>query len=537
MNKLERLKLLIERGYLPEELPPPFHANDLSLHANSLKTDWKGKACPKTRYQRFSVPRIADQRRILAITNPVAQFFLSQLIADNWTEIITRLNDFKFSITVPDIVDDKERSVKTTDFDLLHIKRMQISSNFDFILYSDISRFYSTLYTHVIPWALHGKDWCKANLNSSAYKSKLGKKLDDAVRMTQENQTLGIPVGPDTSRIISELVAVAVEERLRTIVTLNDSDAVRHIDDMTFGMQTLAGAEECRYSFERALDYYELQMNQEKTKITKSADYHDSVWPYAIREFRFGYKLWQQRKSSAHYMHKVFELSEENRLENVLDFAVKQTKKITVYKEVWPLYETFLLKSARANGTCIPTVVQILVDYNFRGYPINRHAVAKFINDSVSYHGPVGHQGEVAWALFLAKALRISIQAKQLQNMDELGCSACSLLALDLNSRGLVKGSLDKKKLSKLLTSDSLLTESWLIAYEADLKGWLVGPVPEFVSKNTFFKEMKARKISFYDVNRNVTSLKKEKKLFRAQFKTALTPALSVHSFGLRSGT
>jgi hypothetical protein len=32
-----------------------------------------------------------------------------------------------------------------------------------FVLISDVSQFYPTLYTHAIPWALHGKAYAKAN--------------------------------------------------------------------------------------------------------------------------------------------------------------------------------------------------------------------------------------------------------------------------------------------------------------------------------------------------------------------------------------
>ena len=63
--------------------------------------------------------------------------------------------------------------------------------------------FYHSLYTHSIPWALHGKDNAKANRQNPA---PIANSIDTALRNTQDQQTLGIPVGPVTSDLLSELL-------------------------------------------------------------------------------------------------------------------------------------------------------------------------------------------------------------------------------------------------------------------------------------------------------------------------------------------
>ncbi len=65
---------------------------------------------------------------------------------------------------------------------------------------TDLSRFYQTIYTHSLPWAIHGKAQAKENKENGLY----GNKLDSCVRNTQDQQTIGLPVGPDTSFILSE---------------------------------------------------------------------------------------------------------------------------------------------------------------------------------------------------------------------------------------------------------------------------------------------------------------------------------------------
>ena len=57
-----------------------------------------------------------------------------------------------------------------------------------------------------LPWALDGKSAVKAALASGHKKKDLGDRLDCWVRRSQSNQTIGIPIGPDTSFVLGDLV-------------------------------------------------------------------------------------------------------------------------------------------------------------------------------------------------------------------------------------------------------------------------------------------------------------------------------------------
>ena len=161
MKKSDRFKCLMGAGYFPGELPPPFHTSDLAKYRESVFKAWTSLPgeYPKTTHELYSIPQIKRVRRNLALVNPVAQLNLSQIIADQWTTIKQHLKSSKYSIEIPEIQSDKLRAVPPPDFALLTVRRTEISAAYDHALVSDISRFYGTLYTHVIPWALHGKSW------------------------------------------------------------------------------------------------------------------------------------------------------------------------------------------------------------------------------------------------------------------------------------------------------------------------------------------------------------------------------------------
>ena len=76
-----------------------------------------------------------------------------------------------------------------------------------YLLKTDIARFYPSIYTHSVPSALHGKAAARAD---KKYKL-LGNRIDLWLRETQDKQTGGIPIGPDTSFLIGEILGTALD--------------------------------------------------------------------------------------------------------------------------------------------------------------------------------------------------------------------------------------------------------------------------------------------------------------------------------------
>ena len=535
MKKSDRFKSLMEAGYFPEELPPPFHTSDLAKYRESVSKAWSSVPgqYPKTTHEIYSNPRIKRVRRNLAIVNPIAQLHLSQLVADHWVDIRKHLKTSDYSIEIPEIESGRSRAVTPPDFALVALRRTEISAAFDHALVSDISRFYGTLYTHAIPWALHGKRWCKKNLNNKPlFEASLGARLDKAVCKGQDNQTIGIPVGPDTSRIISEIVGVAIDHHVQKTLKLDPTRAFRHVDDWYIGFDNAGEAEDAVATLATRCRDYELELNAEKTRTLHASSSVDSLWPTELREYRFRGNASGQVRSLEHYFTKAFQFANENPDQNVLDYAVKRTKTVRILRNNWRSYETFLLKAARSNSTVIPAVVEILVSYNHNGYALGRDRIAKLIEDLVRKNAPLAHHAEVAWALFLAKALRLRISKGASKAVSGLESSVCGLLALDLDQNGLFDGALDASLWRQSMTPQGLRSHMWLLAYEADLKGWLKGSPTDFVDNDSYFNALKSKGISFYDVKRNVTHIRKQKPKRHSAAFLEFLQILSIHEPG-----
>ena len=141
-----------------------------------------------------------------------------------------------------------------------------IAARFNYVASTDITRFYHSIYTHSIAWSLHGKGVAKANRSDI---SLLGNRIDTLVRNAQDGQTIGIPVGPDTSRIIAEVIGAGIDAIIADIDGPRRGDLIRFVDDITGGANTIEEADHLVSTFRRAAHAYELELNDSKKQRQK----------------------------------------------------------------------------------------------------------------------------------------------------------------------------------------------------------------------------------------------------------------------------
>lgn len=508
LSKGDRLKSLMKRGYFPAELPPPFNTDDIATYRKHVSDHWANTPTPKDlQSEIFSVPRIGQRRRAISVVNPVPQMKLSKIISDEWIAIRSHLKKSRYAIRPVEITKDQDRSIHLPDFNLVDLRKHDILSKYDDIVVSDTSRFYSTIYTHAIAWSLHTKRWCKDNLKRphiQTYNRSLGAKLDNAVRHCQENQSIGIPIGPDTSRILAEIVAAAVDQKFEISTNLSAVQAFRNVDDWFIGHDRSDDGEDIIAKLAVSLSHFGLEIHPDKTRSEKSQNSPANLWPSELRRSAKYQIDTPNRDNLLHFIELAFDLSNKNPTENVLNFAVKVSSNFVVRANEWPIYEGFLLRAARLNATTLPIVTRILSHHRQAGTALSRGAISKLISDVIVRSSPFSFHFEVSWALFLAKTLGYQVSANAARLLGDLESSICALLALDCASNGLIPTGLNTTKWRQQLNADGLKSNLWLLAYEADLKGWLRPTSAGFVQADAFFSVLRQKNISFYDSNRSV---------------------------------
>lgn len=497
---------LLDRGYFPKELPSPFvsssFANVISgtavLPGDFAKAAVKGNAMPSALPAIYSHARGGLLRRQLSICNPVLFALLCKEIINNWATLQPKVAGTSLSATAPEF----KASGRAIDGKFPQSARSQLAQDTRlgrrFVLQTDISRFYDSIYTHSIAWAIHGKSAAKANRTLAL----LGNKLDYWVRMGQDQQTVGIPIGPDTSLLIAELIMQRCDEQV--LAKLRDVKGHRFIDDYELGFRTRTEAEDAFHVLDACLSEFELALNAKKTMVRELPLPLESNWVNELR--RFNLSRTRDTAQAAHltnYFSRAFELHALNRDEAVLQFAVSRLRGLEIFPTNWKLFQKLLLLCVAPEPASFQYVLeQIITRKNAGAAPITPE-LEEIANTLIVGHSDLRHSSEVAHALWACLALNLRMSSSAVDKVSKCADPVVALLALDCERHGLVAKPLDKTLWAAQMTSAALYDEQWLLSYEANVKGWLpsVGAT-DHVDADTNFSFLKKSGVFFYDPGR-----------------------------------
>jgi hypothetical protein len=514
---------LIRYGYFPHWIIPPFKSESLAdvlpilsnekMKSNFLRRENKkevGKFRPFSKCCVHSVPKIKNFRRSIHIPNPLYQIILSDTIETNWAEIEKILKKSKLSLSFRNLKYKKSKKLPPVfDRHEMAIQNALRSTDSRFVVNTDISRFYPTIYTHTIPWAVHTKAVAKINHSSSLF----GNDLDICVRSCQDQQTLGIPTGPYTSHIIANIIASEIDDKLYQELKKKKIrfKGYRYVDDYKLFFKTHADSEFAVSKLNLLFRFYELEINSSKTKITELPEILESGWVSDLKNFKFKQISKSDKKTpiANNYeilslFSKAFEYVETYPNQNVLKYALKMMKNVEVKYKDWGVLESLILKSVIAEPTCLPWAIKLFFDIKTNAgkkkFRLNIPKIRDTIYEMVRFHSQYDHGYEIAWSLWLAKALEIKLPKKISKLLSENDDSIVALVSLDLEKSGLLSSPLDYKKWIPLMTQDELYTENWLFAYEVVKKKWIpLGTKPNYVDKDPFFSILKNNDVDFYD--------------------------------------
>lgn len=495
---------LLSRGYFPKELPPPFYTEDF---ANKI-----GHTLP-TAPQAFSdcsftsqaahhnLARTGKLRRLLSIPNPVSYCSLASVVGRNWPQITTLLQrSLPISASVPKPGPNAGRAVVTT-YALAELfpVRLRARATSRYILRSDISRFYPSIYTHTIPWAIHTRAYAKAHKKAA----NLGNDLDRCSRNLQDRQTIGIPIGPDTSLIIAEIILSAVDQML--LRKLKRVPGFRHVDDFELGFVSRSEAEEGLGILQEALLDYELALNQDKTQIIELPTAIEARWVSSLRNFTFRSTDRGQQADLVRYFDLAFESSNAYPGAYVLKYAISRLRGLVVSTANWDIFQDLLLQSLMVeSGTFVP-VLSILTQHAQDGFPVRTNTLEPVLNSLIIFQAPLGHGSEVAWALWTGIVFGVPIDKSAANAISKMDDSVVALLALDAQSRGLIPSKLNTTRWEAHMTTEDLHDRQWLLAYEANIKGWLPSASGgDHVLADPNFRYLKHMKVEFYNSQRAI---------------------------------
>lgn len=267
---------LLDHGLFAEKIPPCFTSKGLATFVSEKMggmldeaDDSKLKAAFKKGehdYMRYDALRDSNVPRHMGVPHPEAYAVQALAITKHWQTIATHCNQPKpaFSrIHVRHIGDGRifEMNYKGNERYRLEEDEQRWMSGAQFVVEADIATCFPSIYTHSIPWALHGKAEAK---KSGSLTGLAGNVLDKCTQSTRDRQTNGLLIGPHASNIISEIILTQIDADLQA---KGHSKVKRHVDDYRFFAASFDEAERFIKDLGLALRAYEMSLNEKKTKI------------------------------------------------------------------------------------------------------------------------------------------------------------------------------------------------------------------------------------------------------------------------------
>lgn len=366
-------------------------------------------------------------------------------------------------------------------------------SNARYVVVTDLSEFYSSLYTHSVPWAIHGKSVAKANRTSALY----GNGLDRLLRECQDQQTVGIPIGPDTSLVVAELVLCAVDGELTK--RLPHVHGLRFMDDFELYFNDPSGAERGLATVQETLLEYELRLNPRKTNVEQLPIGIEPEWVHGFRNFSFAGKQKSQAKDLIRYFDVLTEYFRENPKEHIVRYALARIQRFPIHATNWALYQSLLAAAVTVEPGAVQIYCEILGYCVSQGHTLDRVLTESTLNAIIEASAPLGHHHEIVWSLWAMLCFGLSVYrsaGKVIANVDN---SLVALIALDAEQNGLVPAGLTKTRWESRMTTVDLYEDQWLLSYEANVKGWLPSlGGGNHVSSDPSFDYLRSLGIEFY---------------------------------------
>lgn len=229
--------------------------------------------------------------RPFQLIHPVLYVSLVHKITEEatWNLIVARFGQFASNpkikcYSIP-LQSDGTQSDKATTvsqwWQTIEQQSIELALEYEYVLHTDISDCYGSIYTHSIPWAIHTKPVAKMNRNPNG---NIGNIIDKHLRDMAFGQTNGIPQGSVLMDFIAEMVLGYADTELSIRIqqaNIQDYHIIRYRDDYRIFSNNPQDAELITKILTEILIELGMRLNTQKTLVSNNV-IRDSIKPDKI---------------------------------------------------------------------------------------------------------------------------------------------------------------------------------------------------------------------------------------------------------------
>lgn len=147
---------------------------------------------------------------------------------------------------------------------------LRLEQKYSHMMVMDITGCFYHIYTHSIAWAVKGKEIAKTSTNKDTFEND----FDHLMQHTNYNETNGIIVGPEISRIFAEIILqtidLAIMRQLKEQYGYSlgrDYEIRRYVDDSYVYATSREILEHVSVAYQEQLAYYKMDINKSKLEF------------------------------------------------------------------------------------------------------------------------------------------------------------------------------------------------------------------------------------------------------------------------------
>ena len=515
------LKGLLDHGLFAERIPPCFTsvglAEFVSISMGALLDESDEKKLKEIvgarahDYMRYEALRDSNIPRHMGVPHPEAYAVQALAIAKHWKVIATHCNrpDPVFSrIHVRHIGDGRifEMNYKGSERFRLEEDEQRWMLGAQYVVEADIATCFPSIYTHSIPWALHGKADSKKNGSLSGLAGNL---LDKCTQNTRDRQTNGLLIGPHASNIISEIILTQIDADLQAN---GHRKITRHVDDYRFYAATFEEAEKFINDLGRALRAFEMSLNEKKTKVVSLPSPSDADWVLVLNRHPLPKDQELKFSEIRSFLDRALTCAQAIGKSTPLNYAIKVLAKSHSKNNPGDSDETsprklnmrakrMYVQEAMNLALAYPYLASMLDEYVFTPY---WHAglkdqIAEFATALVSLGLRKLYPDAIAHAIFLALKYDFVLgledeELKKVVALDDCVANVLLLKYAELRGRAKIKSAVRKRAIDLKSAGPRDKDKHWLLLYQV----WSRTELHE--NGQRFLADLKARGFQFFSL-------------------------------------
>jgi hypothetical protein len=241
------------------------------------------------------------------------------------------------------------------------------------------------------------------------------RRLEVLIRQAQAKQTVGIPVGPDASKVASEIIMSAVDQSFIKRSGKSPPVYLRHVDDYWIGAHSHEQWEKHLTNLRAALKDYELDINESETRIISTKYVFGETWPSefekAIKDV-FRPSLFfapPSDQDALATLGQIVHRATQDKDEGIIRNVIRVIDKNKLWNKNWELLEHFLAQCSVQFPHSFDYVARVIAWRLRMKEPVDQPMWSEIAQVTAAQHGALGRDSETCWAIWLLKELGVKL--------------------------------------------------------------------------------------------------------------------------------